>query len=83
MADRLSREEQNAKLMRSIEIAKRAQEEDEIRQWRHATSAAKGKAIAELIDLAEAIVRSTRRPPLRGPMVAYKSQLTSSRERNP
>jgi hypothetical protein len=40
MADRLSREEQNAKLMRSIEIAKRAQEEDEIPQWRRPTTTA-------------------------------------------
>ena len=77
-----SREEQNARLLRSIEIAKREQEEGEIRQWRHATSAEKGKAIAQLMDYAEAFVRSTRRPPLRGPMVAYKSQLANGRERD-
>jgi hypothetical protein len=68
MKEKLSREAQNAKLMRSIEIAKREQEEGEIRQWRHATSAEKGRAIAELIDLAEAIVKSRGRPHVLEPL---------------
>lgn len=44
-------------MLDAFESFSRDKEEDEIRQWRYATSAARGRAIAQLMDFAEAIVK--------------------------
>lgn len=55
-------------MLAGFEAFKRDKERNEILRWRHASRAEKWSAIAELMDLAESIVRMRGRPHVPDPL---------------
>jgi hypothetical protein len=54
--------ESTKRLLANIELFKREKEQDEILRWRHATAEDRWRAIGELMDWAEDMVRMRGRP---------------------